>query len=324
MRFAQLDIGHEAQVRECLNNCSKLDTACTTRVSLVTMQPAEKQTKKTPLLDRIANQRRNIHNVFLAGCIAGNMWQAYLICATYFAYDIVTAVSVSFPSEFIAPSVTVCFYVLTLIDWRKADVAFPNLRKDMGVDNITGDVDKFAESLRDLTYVDKLKKAHFFVNELQVRDFFLNTFEPEDVVESCTYADPKNYTLVTITDCKQFFNITQYFKEAFSCYTFQTLVEVEYDYPSMQRIKSKCDAVLLLLWTNSISRHQRLHVQLALLRELHEAFERHVCSVPSTRHVSAARRHAVLVRTADEDIHHAVVPGVPAGAAHGTVRDRLS
>ena len=65
-------------------------------------------------------------------CIIGNAWQAILVCSSYFGYDIVTTVTVAFPSEFPAPSMTVCFYVVTMIKWAIADKKYPDLRERMG------------------------------------------------------------------------------------------------------------------------------------------------------------------------------------------------
>ena len=113
-------------------------------------------------------------------------------------------------------------------------VKFKALIMCQGMGNATDS--ELIMTLRNAVYTDKLLKGGNFVNDVIVKDFFDYTFLPEDMFEKCSYVTPKNYTVVT-KPCRDIFNITPYFKEAYKCFAFSLKDNTNYDYLTMQRIK---------------------------------------------------------------------------------------
>lgn len=70
---------------------------------------------KRDIFTWLYNNHKNFRLAWIVICIVGNVWQAWLILATYFSYEIVTTLSIGYPSKFEAPSITICFYVVNTV-----------------------------------------------------------------------------------------------------------------------------------------------------------------------------------------------------------------
>lgn len=86
------------------------------------------------------------------------------MCATYFAYEVVTAVGVIYPSKMAAPTFSLCFWTITTVMWDKLDRAYPGMRGQMGVENITNR-HELLDHMKRLPLEEKLATTHHFTNE---------------------------------------------------------------------------------------------------------------------------------------------------------------
>src|SRR5687768_9158323 len=103
------------------------------------LESARPKKPKKSLLEKISKNENSIKNLWLSLCLIGNLWQAVQVCINYFSYDIVTTVSITFPSTFIAPAMTTCFYVVNMVVWHRAELRWPDIRDRMDMKNYSSD-----------------------------------------------------------------------------------------------------------------------------------------------------------------------------------------
>lgn len=70
-------------------------------------------------------------------CVLCNAAQVFQLCSTYFQYDISTKVSIEYPEFLRPPALSLCFYLLQVVDWAKASSIHPS-----GVDKV-GNVSQY-------------------------------------------------------------------------------------------------------------------------------------------------------------------------------------
>ena len=71
-------------------------------------------------------KERTIRLILILLCIILNTGHVFILFATYFKYDISTKVSIAYPEIIKPPTITLCFYLLELIDWDKANQSHPS------------------------------------------------------------------------------------------------------------------------------------------------------------------------------------------------------
>lgn len=199
------------------------------------MNDGVKKWPRVTVLEHLNEWRRKINLAYLILCILGNAVQATWICKNYLAYDVLTAVDVAFPSTFVAPSASFCFFTITMINWDKFDKQqLLQVLQNIGLGNISTKDEALTEILR-LNYKKKMSSARYFIDNHLVRDFFEVALEPPDIFGNCSYTIPQKNTIGTLP-CSYIFNITRFFKETYICFRFEASPKLEYKYIDLQRV----------------------------------------------------------------------------------------
>ena len=69
----------------------------------------------------MSTEKKLLHFVYVALCVAGMAWQVIQLGSDYFSYSTDTRIKIKYPTEFYFPTVTVCIRYNDIIDYDKAN-----------------------------------------------------------------------------------------------------------------------------------------------------------------------------------------------------------
>ena len=120
-------------------------------------------------------------------CIAGNVYQIVQITDHYLKYEIQTTVTVDFPKEFVAPTVSYCFKSVEIINWQKllAKRPFlkPVIKKMMHLKN--GSIPEIIDGIDRLQFVAKARLDALVFGKMSAKDMDDITHKTDEIFTKC-------------------------------------------------------------------------------------------------------------------------------------------
>lgn len=133
--------------------------------------------------------------VWLAICSVGNFYQIGEISDQFFKYDIVSAVTVSFPDVFIAPAISVCLNEIELVDMNKFEEINPSIKEQFNFTTLTDE--EIREKLKTIEFGDKIMYQAKMFSGLSIKQRSQVVSASDEVFSRCGLTNPLNSVLST-------------------------------------------------------------------------------------------------------------------------------
>lgn len=183
-------------------------------------------------------------------CLAGCVLQIWSLSATaaggYFAYDVVTTVTVAYKHSLEYPMRTYCFYTTDIIRW---DEILKNSNIMAKAAEISGQTpsyygfgytnvspEEFANSSRAAdSHQEKLQLDALVKKYLTARSLLNVTFNFNDIFHICSYIKKSNYT-VKAESCGEVYQTRKFLFKSYTCFEMFPKKHREYELSSVQLV----------------------------------------------------------------------------------------
>ena len=176
-------------------------------------------------------------------CLAGCILQIWSLSATaaggYFAYDVVTSVTVAYKNRLEYPTRTFCFYTVDIVNWTEI-LSDPKIQAKVARQSMMNFVQttpaafvrkaRGARSHREKLELDALVKEF-----LPARTLMNMTSDYGDIFYACSYIMRRNYTVAT-EPCDEIYDIKKFMLKTYTCFEMSPRKHREYDLGLVQLV----------------------------------------------------------------------------------------
>lgn len=164
-------------------------------------------------------------------CLAGCLFQCWSLSAPseggYFAYDVVTSVTVAYPEKVKYPMKTFCFYTFDVIKWDKLMEQPIIPSSEDASENARAEFELYKNKTK-VNHFEKVASDSLFKKYFSARALLNITYDPDEVFNNCMFVFSNNYTL-SQEACNTRYHITKYLHKYTTCYSMNTIADSEYD-----------------------------------------------------------------------------------------------
>ena len=168
-------------------------------------------------------------------CFAGNIYQIAQITELYMSYRISTSVTVDFPKEFIAPSISFCFYAVDIVNWDKLFAIKPQLRS-----NMDKNISSLEDRVRKMGHVEKMYFDRDVFANMTGAEIYSVLLDESDLFLNCGTVSNLVYQ-ISVAQCKDKFKIRKFYLQLYVCFTLEKIKEPKwssttYDQMDLDRV----------------------------------------------------------------------------------------